>query len=86
MDDPGLIWRVLSVIGFLFLVGAYIANQRRWTHADSRMYLGANILGSGLLGAYSAVIGEWVFVGLEGFWCVASLAALRASVVSGAAP
>lgn len=73
--EPGVTWRVLSVIGFLFLVGAYLANQRGWTRAESRWYLGANVVGSGLLAAYSAVIDEWVFVGLEGFWCVASVAA-----------
>ncbi len=80
VDDPGVIWRVVSVVGFLFLVGAYIANQRKWTHAESQTYLVANVIGSGLLAAYSAVIKEWVFVGLEGFWCVASLMALAATV------
>ena len=87
MPEPGPIWRVLSVVGFLFLVGAYIVNQQGWCRATSRRYLLANIVGSGLLGAYSAVIREWVFVALEGFWCLASAWALwRAQSRAGSAP
>ena len=26
--EPGLVWRALSVVGFLCLVGAYVVNQR----------------------------------------------------------
>ena len=74
--EPGLVWRALSVVGFLFLVGAYVVNQRGRCPPTSRRYLFANVVGSGLLAAYSAVIREWVFVALEGFWCVASLWAL----------
>lgn len=74
--EPGLLWRALSVAGFLALVGAYLANQRGWCKASSRRYLLANAAGSGLLAAYSGVIGEWVFVALEGFWCAASAWAL----------
>ena len=44
--------------------------------ATSRRYLLANVVGSGLLAAYSAVIHEWVFVALEGFWFAASTWAL----------
>ena len=74
--EPGIVWRVLSVAGFLFLVGAYLANQRGRCRATSRRYLLANVVGSGLLALYSGIIREWVFVALEGFWCVASLLAL----------
>ena len=74
---PMSAWRVVSVVGMLCLVVAYLVNQRGACRADSRRYLYANALGSGLLTAYSAVIGEWVFVALEGFWCAASLWAMR---------
>ena len=74
--EPGLVWRVLSVAGFLFLVGAYVVNQRGGCKPTSRRYLFANVVGSGLLAAYSGVIREWVFVALEAFWCAASLLAL----------
>ena len=76
MPEPGLTWRLLSVAGFLFLVGAYVVNQRGGCKATSRRYLIANVIGSGLLVGYSAVIREWVFVALEGFWCAASAWAL----------
>ncbi len=75
--DGDLLWNVLSVAGFLLLVGAYLANQRGRCAATSRRYLAANALGAGLLASYSASIDEPVFVVLEGFWCVASLLALR---------
>jgi hypothetical protein len=74
--EPGLGWRIVSVAGFLFLVIAYLVNQAGRCRPDSARYLGANALGSGMLAAYSGLIHEWVFVGLEGFWCVASLWAL----------
>ncbi len=76
-QEPGLLWRVASVAGFLLLVGSYLVNQARRCQPDSARYLGANALGAGLLAGYSAVIHEWVFVGLEGFWCLASVWALR---------
>ncbi|MED5329962.1 MAG: hypothetical protein VX916_01580 [Planctomycetota bacterium] len=76
MGIPENVWSLLSVVGFLLLVGAYLLNQRGRTTPTSVRYLVANALGSGLLACYSAVIGEWVFVALEGFWCLASLFAL----------
>jgi hypothetical protein len=72
-----MLWRAVSVVGLLLLVLAYLVNQAGRTSSDSRRYLLANALGAGLLTAYSAFIDEWVFVALEGFWCAASLWALR---------
>jgi len=75
-EDPGLIWRAVSVAGFLLLVSAYLVNQVGRCQPSSRRYLGANALGAGLLAAYSGVIHEPVFVALEGFWSAASVWAL----------
>lgn len=72
-DAPSLLWRVLSVAGFLSLVLAYLLNAAGRCKPTSRRYLWANTLGAGALAAYSARIDEPVFVGLEGFWCLASL-------------
>ncbi|MCB9899533.1 MAG: hypothetical protein H6825_16120 [Planctomycetes bacterium] len=76
-DAPGLAWTVASVAGFVLLVSSYLVNQAGRCRPDSLRYLSANTLGAGLLAAYSWRIGEFVFVGLEGFWCVASAFALR---------
>lgn len=84
-SDPGVLWRSLSVAGMLGLVVAYLLNQRGYWKPDSVRYLLCNVVGSGLLALYSVVIGEWVFVGLEGFWCLASVNALRAANSGGAA-
>jgi hypothetical protein len=75
--DPDVVWTVVSVTGFLLLVGAYLVNQRGRCTPTSHRYLAANALGAGLLASYSASINEPIFVVLEGFWCVASLLALR---------
>jgi len=75
-DEPGMVWKTLSVVGFLFLVGAYLVNQTGRCRPDSVRYLTANALGAGLLAAYSGRIDEPVFVGLEGFWCLSSVVAL----------
>lgn len=86
--EVGPAWRALSVAGLLCLVVAYLLNQRGRVRADAAGYLLANALGAGVLAAYSAVIREWVFVGLEGFWCLASLWALgrgRRGSIGGAA-
>ncbi len=69
-------WRTVSITGMLLLVVAYLANQRGIWTADSRKYLWANAAGAALLTAYSATIGEWVFVVLEGFWCFAAFSGL----------
>lgn len=85
--EPGLGWQIVSVAGFLLLVIAYLVNQAGRCRPDSVRYLGANALGSGMLAAYSGLIHEWVFVGLEGFWCVASMWALgRRGRRAGAGP
>ncbi len=83
-EEPGLIWRAVSVAGFLMLVSAYLTNQVGRCEARSRRYLGANALGAGLLAAYSAVIHEPVFVALEGFWSAASVWALLRARPTGA--
>lgn len=72
-----LLMKAISVAGLALLVVAYLLNQRGHWKPGSRRYLLANAVGSFLLTVYSAWIAEWVFVGLEGFWCAASLVALR---------
>lgn len=75
--DISLAWRLVSLVGLLSLVSAYLLNQRGKWQPDSTAYLLFNVIGSALLAAYSTMIREWIFVALEGFWCVASMFALR---------
>ena len=82
----GTAWQVASIAGFLCLVGAYLVNQRGRCRADSTRYLLTNALGAGLLAAYSVAIDQWVFVALEGFWCLASLWALQTRPARAAPP
>lgn len=75
-EAPGLIWKSLSVAGFLALVIAYLVNQTGRCLPTSRGYLLANTLGAAVLAGYSARIDEPVFVALEVFWSLSSLVAL----------
>jgi len=75
-DEPGLLWMVASVLGFLALVLAYMLNQTGRCQPSSPRYLAANVAGAGTMAAYSLRIDEPVLFALEGFWCVASAVAL----------
>jgi hypothetical protein len=76
IDEPGLVWKVASVAGFLALVIAYLVNQTGRCAPTSSRYLLANAAGAGTLAAYSLRIDEPVLFALEGFWSVASVVAL----------
>lgn len=71
-----LAMKAASVVGLVLLVVAYVLNQRGAWHPKERPYLAANAVGAALLAVYSAWIGEWVFVALEGFWSLVSLVPL----------
>ena len=65
-----VMWQIVSVVGMLGLVVAYVRNRRgTWTQ-DGANYLWFNALGALLLTAYSVRIEQWVFVALEGFWSI----------------
>jgi len=82
MLDPGTPWRVFSVVGFLLLVVPYLLAVWRRCAPDGWRFLLSNALGSGMLAVYSGVIGEIVFLLLEGMWCVGSLVKLTETLRS----
>jgi hypothetical protein len=69
---------LIGTIGVALLLLAYFANLRGWLPPDSRAYHGLNVVGAGLAGLASYVIGFWPFVVLEGTWMtVAAIALVR---------
>ncbi len=70
--DWATVMHVLSVVGMLLLVFAFVLNQRGKCTATSKTYLLMNGVGSLFLTVYSIYIWQWVFAVLEGFWCFVS--------------
>lgn len=70
------IWTLASYVGMICLLVAYQRNHSGHWQATAKPYLLLNLIGAGLLTAYSLVIRQWAFVILEGFWAWIALADL----------
>jgi hypothetical protein len=68
--------QVISVIGALMVLGAYLSYQRGWLGKEQRLFSLLNALGAGLLTWVALADGRWGFVLVEGAWTVMSLPAL----------
>jgi hypothetical protein len=68
-----LLDQLVSLVGAILILGAYVALQRGWLPRESRAYNAMNFVGSALL-TYAAVR-NWNlgFVILEGAWALLSL-------------
>lgn len=66
----------VSIAGAALVLGAFAALQFRRTHAYSRPYLVANVVGSAFLAAAAALEGLWAFVTLNSVWGLVSLRSL----------
>jgi hypothetical protein len=68
--------QLISIVGAALVLGAFAALQFRRTHAYSRPYLAANVLGSAFLAAAAVLEGLWAFVTLNSVWALVSLRGL----------
>lgn len=70
----------MATVGVTLLLIAFALNLSKKLSAESRTYLLLNVLGAGLAGVSSYLIGFWPFVVLESVWTLASLLPLLKSL------
>ena len=68
--------QLVSVLGSLLVLVAYVASQFGRLSAKGLAYAFANIVGSGILAVVAALEAQWGFLLLEGAWALVSLVAV----------
>jgi hypothetical protein len=68
--------QLISVLGSLLVLGAYVASQFGYLSAKGLAYAYANIVGSGILAVVATLEAQWGFLLLEGAWASVSLVAV----------
>lgn len=68
--------QIVSVLGSLLVLLAYVANQLGWLRTTGIGYAFANIVGSGTLAVIAALEEQWGFLLLEAAWASVSLVAV----------
>jgi len=68
--------QLVSVLGSLLVLVAYVASQFGFLSAKGLAYAFANIVGSGRLAVVATLEAQWGFLVLEGAWALVSLVAV----------
>jgi hypothetical protein len=68
--------QLVSVLGSLLVLVAYVASQFGYLSAKGLAYAYANIVGSAILAVVATLEAQWGFLLLEGAWASVSLVAV----------
>ena len=60
-----------GIVGLVTLLAGFLGNLAGRLRADGWLYPTLNLVGSGILAVYSALIRAWVFFPLEVVWAIA---------------
>tara|TARA_B100001778_G_scaffold280000_1_gene244567 strand:+ start:2425 stop:2667 length:243 start_codon:yes stop_codon:yes gene_type:complete len=67
---------ILSYIGMILILSAFLLETRNVLGSKDRIYLILMAAGSGLLAIRALLIYEWAFLVLEVIWCLAAIMAI----------
>lgn len=65
--------QVVSIVGALAVLGAFVADQIGWVDPGRLSYAVANLVGGGILTVVAVVDGQIGFILLQGAWTLISL-------------
>ena len=63
---------LFGIVGLVTLLAGFLGNLVGRIPANGRLYPALNLVGSGILAVYSALIEAWVFFPLEVIWALAA--------------
>jgi hypothetical protein len=66
-------YQIISMLGAVLILGAYLALQRGWLGREDRMFHATNLVGAALLTVVAIADQRIGFIVLEGVWALISV-------------